>query len=416
MTMNDLLTFEGAYINSQNVNGTIWITSGAVGDAGPIDIDASTIYSNWGNYSLTLQGGWSGFSGDTTIGSNSIFSVPIWISNWDNTVTINNITNTGGFAISASNITINNSAFSGNSGDGASFRSWGGNIAINNSTFNGNSGNGVTVDSPSTAISNSTFSNNATGASINSPFATVSNSTFDGNSIGLSIDGGIYDSYGNLVGKGCVTTVNNIYASNGQNESITNAKIAPCTETIIAPTPLLPSNSTILVPPDRDHVEVSIDCNQFSSFLVEWATGDQIQISCVDGGVVRITVVDNTHLSPDLPAGYQYVTAYNVEVVQNGVSLSLMPQGGFVQLMLASRQENTNYDVMAWNNSNNRWTLLKEYQIDQYGASVIFPFDPSNPQDTQKILQGKRLITNENPNREFVRTNFPGLFVLVQQQ
>jgi hypothetical protein len=414
-TMNDLLAFEGAYINSQNVNGTIWITSGTVGDVGLINIDGSTIYSNWANYSLTLQGGWSGFSGDTTIGSNSVFSVPIWIFNWYNTVAINNITNTGGLDITASNLTINNSTFSGNSGDGASFHSWG-NVAINTSTFNGNSGNGVTVDSPNTAISNSTFSNNATGASINSPFATVSNSTFDGNSIGLSIDGGIYDSYGNLVGMGCVTTVNNVYAANGQNESITNAKIAPCTETIITPTPLRPSNSTILVPPDQNHVEVSIDCNQFSSFLVAWATGDQIQISCVDGGTARITRVDNTALTPDLPTGYQYVTAYNVEIFQNGISLSLMPEGGFVQPMLASRQDNPNYGIMAWDKDKNRWTLLNEYQKDQYGASMIFLFDPSNLQDTKKILQGTRLVTNENPNREHVRTNFPGLFVLVQQQ
>jgi hypothetical protein len=86
-TMNDLLTFGEAYINSQTTNGTIWITSGVVGDTGLIDINGATTYSNWAKYSLTLQGVERNFS-DTTIGSNSVFCSD-WISAWYSTVTIN---------------------------------------------------------------------------------------------------------------------------------------------------------------------------------------------------------------------------------------------------------------------------------------------------------------------------------------
>jgi hypothetical protein len=87
-SMADLLTFEGTFINSQTVNGTIWISNGSQSlETGPITIDGS-IYTNWANYSLTLQGGWNG----TTIGMNSVFNVPIYIINWNANVTINHIT------------------------------------------------------------------------------------------------------------------------------------------------------------------------------------------------------------------------------------------------------------------------------------------------------------------------------------
>jgi hypothetical protein len=69
-TLTDLLSNAGSYINSQNTNGVIWITEGAVAGTNPITIDGAT-YTNWSNYNLTLQGGWSGINGDTTIGANS---------------------------------------------------------------------------------------------------------------------------------------------------------------------------------------------------------------------------------------------------------------------------------------------------------------------------------------------------------
>jgi hypothetical protein len=76
-------------------DGTIWI----MGDdfsASAIVID-DTIFPSWNGSALTLQGGWDGTS---TIGSNvlaapSVFIVPISITNWDNKITINNITING---------------------------------------------------------------------------------------------------------------------------------------------------------------------------------------------------------------------------------------------------------------------------------------------------------------------------------
>lgn len=159
-SMTQLLASAGTYINSQTVNGTIWITSGLQSTgAGPITIDGST-YTNWANYSLTLQGGWSGISGDTTPGTNSIFNVPIHILNWNSNVTINNITiqNASGSGLgvitNGRNVAINNSRFINSRenptspfpwGDGADIAPNGGNVTIRNSEFSGNNWDGLFI-------------------------------------------------------------------------------------------------------------------------------------------------------------------------------------------------------------------------------------------------------------------------------
>ena len=89
-TMNDLLANAGAYINGQTVSGTIWITAGFAADTTPVYIDG-LFYTNWANYGLTLQGGWSGIDGDTTLVGSSFFSAPVTITDWNNALSVNNL-------------------------------------------------------------------------------------------------------------------------------------------------------------------------------------------------------------------------------------------------------------------------------------------------------------------------------------
>src|SRR5262249_16071020 len=76
---------------SPNVNGTIWIMQGA--DSSTPSLDGSGLAMS--NFTLTLKGGWSGTSGDSTISGTSDFTHPISIIHWSNTVTLSNITITG---------------------------------------------------------------------------------------------------------------------------------------------------------------------------------------------------------------------------------------------------------------------------------------------------------------------------------
>lgn len=167
-TVAELVANAGASIAA---NGTIWITNGPQSlEPGPITIDGS-IYTNWANYSLTLQGGWTG----TTIGTNSVFNVPIQILNWNAAVTINNITvqnasGSGlGVATNGGNVAINNSSFRNNRagstyfpwGDGADISPNGGNVTITNSEFSGNHWDGLYVfNSGQISITDSRFNSN----------------------------------------------------------------------------------------------------------------------------------------------------------------------------------------------------------------------------------------------------------------
>jgi hypothetical protein len=172
-TLSDLVTNEGGNIAA---DGTIWITSGPVPEVSTVTVDGST-YTTWSNYALTLQGGWSGTSGDPNVGSNAVFSVPIEIINWNNNIFINNVsienvvttgidwidvqTNSGDITISNTNISnnTNNTNISGFTAFTAGIRLYAPeHVTINNSNFSNNVG-ASSVASANLTINNSNFTN-----------------------------------------------------------------------------------------------------------------------------------------------------------------------------------------------------------------------------------------------------------------
>jgi hypothetical protein len=238
LTLADLVANEGGNIAA---DGVIWISSGAIADMNPVAIDG-LLYPNWSFGSLTIQGGWSGITGDIAIGSNSAFSVPITITNWNNGITVQNIdapsinvlhvtsfqqdgvsitnvnsdvnldhiqvhgaagtglyVNTTGF-ISASNISSSNcqcapmptpQAF----GDGAYLESLAGVTLGGTNLFRGNEGIGLVVSSAGDITLNSITSlGNAGGININAGGEVVINDvTIDQSSgfgLGIVTDGG----------------------------------------------------------------------------------------------------------------------------------------------------------------------------------------------------------------------------------
>jgi hypothetical protein len=220
-TVAELVAIAGP---SMIANGTIWITSGSVSDSTDIAIDGS-IYSNWANYTLTLQGGWSGIDGDTTIGANSVFYVPITIANWNNDVTISHITTSSSIGIindpwgstpnQIGNVTIENvnarhlnvttnsaghtisirdSSFSNSGLAGVYIDGWLNSLTISNSHFDYNQDHGLVVYNgwEGITIANSTFvGNGQDGAAL--VFAgnlIIDNSSFTGNfGNGIAISG-----------------------------------------------------------------------------------------------------------------------------------------------------------------------------------------------------------------------------------
>jgi hypothetical protein len=257
LTLADLVTNEGTNIAA---DGTIWITSGPVADAttatldGCIyDADFNCTLTNWSIHALTLQGGWSGISGDTSTGSNSAFSVPISILNWNNNITVNNVTviastspipwtditaglyvqvNNGNIAVNNVDITLNGG--NGVESDGAHLSTTNGNITISSSNFTNKAisapdsrGAGANVETSNgdITVNNSNFNNNTDiglqAISWNGNI-TINNSNFDNNDIGVrsfsddTINNSTFSNnyYGILIGSGSNIFNNSIFLQN----------------------------------------------------------------------------------------------------------------------------------------------------------------------------------------------------------
>ncbi|HET9911283.1 MAG TPA: right-handed parallel beta-helix repeat-containing protein [Anaerolineales bacterium] len=150
--------------------GIIWIESSYDSSANDatstgFEIDGGS-FTTMSNHALTIQGGWSGISGDASIGSASLFNGDyLHITNWQGNVTINNIqilgASGGGLLVaSAGDIALSNVTANGNGRDGASLNNTAGtgSITVDKSMFNDNTytdSNGLAVYSNG----NITFSN-----------------------------------------------------------------------------------------------------------------------------------------------------------------------------------------------------------------------------------------------------------------
>jgi hypothetical protein len=198
----------GAYTGA----GTIWVESSYAGnDNSEVTLNHSSMS---GLTDLTVQGGWSGTSGDATIGAAPVFDVAFNILNWLGSVTVNNLTFTGASDTYASlavdttgNITVDDVTVTGNTaGTGASLDScqYGGglcagtgNVTVTDSTFSGNNFIGLAVNSGgNTTLANVTAIGNLGpgGAYITgvdddgTGDVTVTGSTFSGNVNGTGVD------------------------------------------------------------------------------------------------------------------------------------------------------------------------------------------------------------------------------------
>jgi hypothetical protein len=496
-TSGGLVGWLNDVVNAATVSqaGKIWIAdsySSATHGSSDIAIDGAFVAGTMENFALTLQGGWNGVLDGSGIitATNSVFSVPITVTNWNAAVTVNNITinNTAGdgltitsskdvtitnsvfanndgsgvymydvgavtitdsvfsgnadagfdLGMSSGSVSIKNSTFSVNTGDGANISgmSVAGNVAITGSTFGQNGGDGAVIYNPDGAtVTDSTFEgNNANGVSLLNPgTASISNNTFNGNleaglyletyegsytsaaiaenifsqnKIGIKVEADLSSSI-MPDGSSDLNLKCNTFRGNGLDIS-TSGKVTVTNALCGNPDPPLILSSS-------NFVNLVIDCSLDDNFLVEWASGDQIVLSCLDGGTARLSRIENTMLPRDMPAGFEYASGFLIEIFQDGVPLNVLADGGFVQIGFASRRENPNYGIMYWDEVSSNWIRLKDFQSNDGGASVSFPLHASNQQDEYKVLSGAHLVIDGNRYREEITTNFPGIFLLAQQ-
>lgn len=436
-------------------NGTIWIPSGS-DSSSTVSINGSTT-GNWStasSFSLTLQGGWNGVSGEETIGSNSVFSNSIMIYNWNNDVTINNITlngpnspeivvsNPGTFNTYNMNITVNHVEVS-NGVNGAGLVTQNGNIVINDSNFSNNSLSGLYTNTGNgnININNSTFYHNGfdnpdlgTGITIsgNPGEITINNSTFDSNNKGIKSIG--YDLTPNLNINNSSFTQNRIAISftcgigiYGAPPTITLKNVVFKKNSVDITTwgcnlIYIQRYSTIdMVISGGSQSEIMINCAESNSVTVILPNGDLVQLFCPVSGKAKISRLDNTSLPMDLPEGFTYASSFNLEILQgvkNDTPISVITEGGSIKASFDAShlQPGAEYSILYFDEATSTWIPLKDFMLDENGNTLSFSLIPDDPAETpREIISGVNLVTKDGIPRVEVSTNFPGTFVLVQR-
>jgi hypothetical protein len=489
-------------------NGTIWISAGNDSSTSAIVIDG---FGNWAaasSYSLTIQGGWSGVNGDTTVGSNSVFTVPITIESWWGDLNVSNLTISGtdetGLSVYTitGDVNVANIISSNNQGHGAYFRGrnviltgtnvfndnsgtgiyvdpWSGAIALNNVTANNNGGNGIyAVASSGITMNNITASNNGvdgilatslfeTGITMNN--ITANNNAGSGILAALNGSGDItlnniianYNQWGVLSasanGSGTITIQNTNVAGNCigisvydtdvimSNVSISNNEVGLQTDGIKsitftntnfvnngvdridfnyncdAPAPI---PTPIFV---RSEGKFALDCSKQAAYPVQLPNGDFVNIICPVSGSESIHQLTNTGLPANLPEGYTYASAFKLDILQQGVSIPVITEGGYVKSSFVAQplQPGDTYTVLYWdpwiyengklvdNPSGGSWVPLKDFLLDGNGNVESFNLFPGTD-DPRMVISGVNLVSESNVDRVEVSTNFPGIFVLAQ--
>jgi len=467
ISLAELVRNEAANIVS---DGTIWITSGPTFpmNSRQTNVVACVSFFNgqcngptaWSNYALTLQGGWSGIVGDTTIGLNTVLTDPVNIQGWNNDITINDLTislphpgsgcgnlcifiNSGNIVLNdvdaqndhneivsvalqtnEGNILVSNSDFEGNTWGGLSATTLNGNIDVIDGHFDNLYGNAVYLTSlhGNIFISDSSFNDNGYqglqartwGGNIE-----ILHSSFNNNVIGLQLNAfdpnsTVTISESSLVNNNwglwtpmCAAELqlNNVDFS-GNTIDIESADDVNTAENIFAGcafenAPVIRSSNTKEFDPD-------------SPTTLTLPNGDLVNISDPVNGSPQISPLANADLPADLPEGFTYISAFTLDILQNGQAILVLTDGGSIQVSFtapSAEQANT-YSVLYWDNGT--WVTLQDFASNENGSTQAFDLDSGNPEENRKILSGVRLITAEGDPRVEVSTNFPGIFVLAQ--
>ncbi len=432
-TLGDLLAdaVAVAYINAQIVNGTIWISSGAINEAGAISIDGLT-YTNWASQALTLQGGWCDGSDPTCVGlfdtnKPSSFSVPISIINWNNDVAVNNITINGNGTVTGltvtttGNVDIKDSQFNQNF-IGASISS-NGNVRVDGSVFHNDVYDGLRIFTSNSSINNIELNN--------SKFSYNNRNYTDGYGVWLITNP---DDIVNAVGN---TFINNWYglvaytANINNNILLTNTFNFNCYDVFTysisqngnyCGPPLPPPEPNPAPEPPIATINsgasgelFTLNCAGVDGFIVNLPNGDLVNIYCPVKGEASINRVDNTTLPADLPTGYIYASAFRLEILQDEKPIPVIAEGGYITASFVAQplQPGNTYSILYWDNGT--WIPLKDFMLDENNQAQTFDLTPGVPGDTRKIIRGVNLVTKRGSSRVEISTNFPGIFVLVQQ-
>jgi hypothetical protein len=199
--------------------GTIWMEDGTDASSASIVIDGAA-FTNMQTFSLALQGGWSGISGDLSITGDTTFNnIGISIVNWQHNIAINNVVVNGfaagtGLEVETTGVVSLNTITSNNNLAGIDVTS-GGYIDVTDITTTGNSTHGTWLDNCAKVIGGPPVSWSCTNA-IDETVNVMGNNDFSNNgtdSTDASHSGLIVTSNGDVFIENSVSSQNANYGA-----------------------------------------------------------------------------------------------------------------------------------------------------------------------------------------------------------
>lgn len=411
-------------VNEFNNNANVGLQ---VGSNGMIYSENITANDNLQGASLSNDGG----TGDITLAGTNIFN--------RNTASVGDAL----YIVSAGNIWIHDLTVSQNAAAGAQIDNTPGTGDVTffgSNSFDTNNRRGLGVVSKGNLLFNNLeASENSSGGAYLDNSAGTGNITLNGANAfisntqgdGLAIRSNGQISLLNIEAKNNTAVDMNVSAHCGdfQFTNFLGDFVAPAqcqndpeNNTAILPILLSPVILNIAAIPEAEvklngtKIEFKLACDRQKATFVTLPNGDQIQIFCPVSGTARIFRLDNTNLPADLPAGYTYVSAYALDILQNGTSITSLTEGGHfdVRFQADTLQADTAYSILYWDPITNQWRALKEFMLDEQGNPREFFINPGSPDDNRTILSGVNLVFINNMLVLQSSVNFPGIFVLAQ--
>jgi hypothetical protein len=172
----------------------------------------------------------------------------------------------------------------------------------------------------------------------------------------------------------------------------------------------------------ESHVELFLCWDNQITHKINLPNGDKVEIICPVRGKASISRLDNTTLPADLPDGYTFASAFQVDISQPDFaagadqrkSIDVITEGGYIKASFVAPSIDIGgiYSILYWDPATGSWIPLKDFIRDAGGIPHVFSLHSQDPADPKKILSGVNFLSRIIPQRVEVSTNFPGIFVL----
>jgi hypothetical protein len=417
LTFTGTVTLSG--INAFNNNGDIGIYLESVGNASVANLTATGNATDGAN--LTSTGGTLTIAGVNFFATNTNYGI-VGSSLGDiNAESISSSSNGVGaeFSTSGNFNLLGTNIFSGNTNEGMLVYA-GNNIYIENSNVQNNGTGGLYLDAPgdATVLCSVVINNGGTQIDTDLNGYLILIGTDFGNDIdnNLAVNGDRL----NLISNGCFNYP--VFPSDGDDDDDDDGDDEDIPEIQLPPLPINEKN-------ELDRQIVDLNCTSYSGTVLTLENGDSVYIPCPIIDSARLAEIPETGLMDPLPDESTFVSAFILDIYNEGRLVGLGNESGLVDFSSASDTSGSLY--IYWNGSS--WVEVTNQTFPFMSLIFVVPEEILredlailywNGVEWVELTDGLQLGDGRNVGQgghlddklRFVATvNFTGTFVLVNK-